>query len=109
MTDRLAWGPLTTIRFRLGAALALALAPVLILGAGQALLDFRKDSEVQRVELAQAAQRSAAVARARIVSASVMLETLASEQVGIDCPQRLAEVANRLEGYDNLIRFDVHG
>jgi len=109
MADRLAWGPLTTIRFRLGAALALALAPVLILGAGEALLDFHKDAEVQRVELVQAAQRSAAVARARIVSASVMLETLAPESVGVDCPQRLAEVTNRLQGYDNLIRFDANG
>ena len=106
---RLAWGSLTTIRFRLGLGLALALAPVLILGAAQALLDFRKDAESQRVSLTLAAERSAATARARMVSAEVMLETLAPEAVGLDCAQRLAEITHRLQGYDNLIRFDAGG
>ena len=106
---RLAWRPLTTIRVRLGAALALALAPVLILGAAQAFLDFRKDAYVQRLGLDLAAERSAATARARMVSASVMLETLAPQAVGLDCAQRLAEITHRLDGYDNLVRFDAHG
>jgi two-component sensor histidine kinase len=106
---RLAWGPLTTIRVRLGAGLALALAPVLILGAAQAFLEFHKDAESQRVGLAQAAERSAATARARMTSASVLLETLAPQAVGLDCAQRLAEITHRLEGYDNLVRFDARG
>ena len=106
---RLAQGPLTTIRFRLGAGLALALAPVLILGASQALLEFRKDAEAQRVDLAHAAQRSAATARARMSSASILLETLAPQAVGLDCAQRLAEITHSLEGYDNLARFDARG
>jgi two-component sensor histidine kinase len=106
---RLAWGPLTTIRFRLGAGLALALAPVLLLGATQAMLDFHKDAEAQRVGLALAAERSAATARARMASAGVLLETLAPQAVGLDCAQRLAEITHRLDGYDNLIRFDALG
>jgi two-component sensor histidine kinase len=109
MQSRLAWGPLTTIRFRLGAGLALALAPVLILGATQAFLDFRKDAEIQRAGLAAAAERSASTARARMTSARVLLETLAPQAVGLDCAQRLAEITRRLEGYDNLIRFDATG
>jgi two-component sensor histidine kinase len=107
--SRLAWGPLTTIRFRLGAGLALALAPVLILGAAQAVIDFHKDSETQRVNLGLAAERSAATARARMTSASVLLETLAPQAIGLDCAQRLAEITHRLDGYENLIRFDAMG
>lgn len=89
--------------------MALALAPVLLLGAAQAFIDFRKDAETQRVGLALAAERSAATARARMTSAGVLLETLAPQAVGLDCAQRLAEITHRLEGYDNLIRLDAHG
>jgi two-component sensor histidine kinase len=100
---------LSTIRLRLGAGLALALAPVLLLGATQALIEFRKDAESQRVSLALAAERSAATARARMTSAGVLLETLAPQAVGFDCAQRLAEITHRLPGYDNLIRLDAKG
>lgn len=105
------WTPssLSTIRLRLGAGLALALAPVLVLGAAQALIEFRKDADTQRVSLALAAERSAATARARMASAGVLLETLAPQAVGFDCAQRLAEIADRLAGYDNLIRLDAKG
>ena len=106
---RLAWGPLTTIRFRLGAAMALALLPVLALGVLQAILSYHKDGEEHRLSLALAAERSAATARARIESAGVLLETLAPESVGLQCAQRLSEVSRRLQGYDNLVRFDANG
>jgi two-component sensor histidine kinase len=99
----------STIRVRLGAALALALAPVLVLGATQAYIEFHKDAEAERVGLALAAERSADTARARMTSAGVLLETLAPESVGLDCAQRLAEIARRLDGYENLIRFDAAG
>jgi len=105
-----AWGPLTTVRFRLGAAIALALLPVLLLGASQAALAFEKYAEEQRVNLTLAAQRSAATARARMEAASVLLETLTPEAIGGDqCTQRLSEVARRLPGYDNLARFNAIG
>jgi two-component sensor histidine kinase len=97
---------LTTIRFRLGAALALALLPVLFLGVIQVSVAYQKDAEAQRTNLALAAARSAAVARARMESASVLLETLAPQSIGPACGERLAEISHRLGGYENLIRFD---
>jgi two-component sensor histidine kinase len=107
--NRLAWGPLTTIRFRLGAALALALLPLLLLGVLQAVLAYHKDGEESRLSLALAAERGAATARARMESAGVLLETLAPQSVGFDCAQRLAEIRRRLPGYENLVRFDATG
>jgi two-component sensor histidine kinase len=106
---RLGWGPLTTIRVRLGVALAAALLPVLILGASQSILSFRRDAEDRQQSLEAAAQRSASSARARMEAATVLLETLAPGSVGFECAQRLAEVTGRIPGYANLIRFDRQG
>ena len=106
---RLGWGPLTTIRLRLGVALAAALLPVLILGASQSILSFRREAEAQQQSLEAAAQRSAANARARMESAAVLLETLAPASIGLECAQRLAQVTHRIPGYANLIRFDRRG
>ncbi len=106
---RLAAGALTTIRFRLGAAMALALLPVLLLGATQSVISFRKDARDERAALVLAAQRSAATARARIDNASVLLEALTPQAVGFDCAQRLAEIKDRVPGYANLIRFNRIG
>ena len=102
-------GPLATIRVRLGAAMALALAPVLILGAAESTIAYQKDAQEQRASLALAAERSAATARARMESASVLLETLAPRSLSLECAQRLGEISARLPGYDNLIRFDRFG
>ena len=109
VTGRLAGLSLTSIRARLGAALALALLPVLLLGAVQAGLTFHKDSEEQRTTLALAAERGAATARARMDSAQVLLETLSPGAVGFDCAQRLSQITQELPGYDNLIRLDASG
>jgi len=106
---RLTFGPMTSIRARLGASLAIALLPVLILGAVQAILTFSKDADQRRTELALAAQRSASTARARMDGAAVLLQTVAPEAVGVQCPQRLSEIAGRVPGYINLIRFDTLG
>lgn len=106
---RLAWGPLTTIRFRLGAALALALAPVLILGVVQSVVAFGKDAQERRANLALAAERSAATARARVEAANVLLQTLTPDAVGVQCAHRLAQVVDNIPGYANLIRFDSIG
>jgi len=100
---------MTTIRARLGAALAIALLPVLLLGAVQAVLTYSKDADQHRVDLALAAQRAAATARARMDGAAVLLETIAPEAVGVQCAQRLSEIAARVPGYINLIRFDTLG
>jgi two-component sensor histidine kinase len=98
-----------TIRVRLGLALAVALLPVLFLSVLQAGLAFQRQAQAERMDLTAAAVRSAATARARIESAQVLLQTLASGSVGFECGQRLAEVAARIKGYDNLIRFDAGG
>ncbi len=98
-----------SIRLRLGLALAVALLPVLLLSAVQAGLEFRHEIRAQRSALIDAALRSGASARARIESAQVLLQTLGPGSVGLECAQRLAEVAARIPGYENLMRFDAFG
>lgn len=109
LPGRLRWGPDTTIRVRLGVALALALAPVLLLGAGQSFLAYRREAADRQAVLESAAHRSAAMARARIEAAGILLETLGPGVIGMDCSSRLTEVRQRLGGYANLIRFDGIG
>ena len=109
LPGRLRWGPDTTIRVRLGVALALALAPVLLLGAGQSILAYQRETADRQAVLQSAAQRSAATARARIEAAGVLLETLGPGVIGMDCSSRLTEIRQRLGGYANLIRFDRIG
>lgn len=106
---RLRWGPATTIRVRLGVALALALAPVLLLGAGQSILAYKREEADRQAVLQRAAQRSAARARAQMEASEVLLETLASGAMGFDCSDRLRTIRQRLPGYANLIRFNDIG
>ncbi len=109
LLDRLRWGPATTIRVRLGVAMAAALLPVLLLGAGQSLLAFQREAADRQAVLQSAAQRSAATARARMEAAGVLLETLGPGAIGMDCSRRLTDIRQRLPGYANLIRFDRIG
>lgn len=109
LPGRLHWGPDTTIRVRLGVALALALAPVLLLGAGQSFLAYQREAADRQAVLESAANRSAAAARARIEAAGILLETLGPGVIGMDCSSRLTEVRQHLGGYANLIRFDRIG
>ncbi|HEV2363766.1 MAG TPA: sensor histidine kinase [Caulobacteraceae bacterium] len=87
----------------------MALAPVLALSAIQANLSFRREAAAKRAELAGAAEGSTATAQTRILSAEVLLQTLAPQSQGPECAQRLAEAKNRVAGYDNLIRVDSEG
>jgi len=103
------WGPLSTIRVRLTAALMAALLPVLILGVIQSAIAFHREGESLRQNLAFAAERSAATARTRIEGADILLQTLAPGSVGFQCAQRLAQVAHNIPGYNNLVRFDSLG
>jgi two-component sensor histidine kinase len=103
------WGPATTIRVRLGLALALALLPVLLLGAAQSALAFNHENLEAKSALQAAAQRSAATTKAKMVAAGVLLETLSPSSVGLNCTQRLHDMTRRLPGYANLIRFDAIG
>ncbi|HJV43750.1 sensor histidine kinase [Caulobacter sp.] len=99
----------TSIRVRLAVALCVALLPVLILGGMQSIFAFRAEADSRRQSLELAAGRSAAIARARIEAAGVLLQTLGPASVGLECAQRLADVRARLPGYANLIRFDARG
>jgi two-component sensor histidine kinase len=100
---------LTTIRFRLGLAVALALSPVLVLGALQSFSEFRRDAHAQTLSLTQAAERSAIVARARVRASAVLLETISPDAVGFRCAPQLAGLLERESGYLNVIRFDRIG
>ena len=99
----------TTIRFRLGLAVALALTPVLLLGALQTFNEFRRDARAQTQSLTLAAQRSAVVARARIRASSILLQTISPDAIGLRCAPQLAALLEREEGYLNVVRFDRIG
>jgi two-component sensor histidine kinase len=83
--------------------------PVLILGAAQSVVAFRRDADERRTSLIAAAERSAAVARARMQAAEVLLETLNPGAIGAQCSPRLAEAMERSRGFANLIRLDAEG
>jgi two-component sensor histidine kinase len=106
---RMTWQSLGSIRVRLLIALAIALLPVLLLGVIQSVIAFDKDVTNRRAALVSAAQRSAAVAEARITVGKVLLETLTPNAIGLQCAQRLSEVVDGVTGYANLIRFDAYG
>jgi two-component sensor histidine kinase len=89
--------------------LALGLAPLLILGTAQSLINYRLQVHNRQADLVAAAQRSAASVRSRILAGEVLLQTLSPGSVGVECAQKLAEIKDRLPGYDNLIRFDSIG
>ena len=99
----------TTIRVRLGIALSLALAPVLLLSVAQSALNYRLEMRDRKAELVAAAERSASSVRARILSGEILLQTIAPGSMGFDCAQRLAQIRTRIPGYENLIRFDQIG
>ncbi len=100
---------ITSIRVRLAVALCVALLPVLVLGGLQTVFAFRAEADLREQGLEQAAERGAAIARARIEAAGVLLQTLGPGSVGLECAQRLADVQARLPGYANLIQFDAGG
>lgn len=107
--NRLGWRRSSPIRVRLAAALAVALLPVLIIGAAQAFMAVRMETQTRQEVLILSAQRAAATARARIDAAQVLLQTLGPRTMGLECAQRLSDVTQRVPGYINLIRFDRFG
>ena len=97
------------IRFRLGVALALALLPILLLGAFQAQQQFRLQDVERRQDLQLAAERTAASAKARLDSTSVLLQALRPEALEIFCETRLTALVGRLDGLDGLARLTATG
>lgn len=98
-----------TIRRRLALALAAALLPVLILGGVQAWFAFREDTAQHRAALIAEAETAAILARGKLESATVLLEALAPDALGVNCTARLRAVRDRLDGYENLVRFSPSG
>ena len=97
------------VRFRLGAAMAIALAPVLILGAIQSQRDFRRQAIDRQSDLQLAAGRAAATTKARLDGTAVLLEALSPEASGPYCAPRLTALVDRLEDYDALVRIAANG
>jgi two-component sensor histidine kinase len=97
------------IRFRLGVAMAGALLPILVLGAVQAQSQFREQDTERRRDLQLAAERTAARAKARLDTASVLLQALRPEALEVFCQPRLTALVNRLEGLDGLARVTATG
>ncbi len=90
-------------------ALAIALMPIILLGAVQAQADFRQQAEDRRSDLQLAAARSASTAKARIEEASTLLAVLSPESLGLYCAPRLQNLVGQLENYDALYRFSATG
>ncbi|MFN3558290.1 MAG: sensor histidine kinase [Brevundimonas sp.] len=97
------------IRFRLGVALALALLPILLLGAFQAHQQFRAQDIERRQDLQLAAERTAASAKARLDSTSVLLQALRPEALEIFCEPRLTALVDRLDDLNGLARLTATG
>ena len=97
------------IRFRLGVTMAIALLPILALGAIQTQADFRRQAADRGADLQLAANRAAASTKSRIDSAAILLETLSPEALGLYCAPRLTALVNRLEDYDALYRISATG
>ncbi|MFN4295443.1 MAG: sensor histidine kinase [Brevundimonas sp.] len=89
--------------------MAVALLPILLLSAVQTQSAFQRESEDRRHDLVLAAERSAATAKARLDSATVLLEVLRPEALGLYCAPRLRALVTDLDGYDALYRFSPTG
>jgi two-component sensor histidine kinase len=99
----------TSVRFRLGLAVAVALSPILALGVLQAVVGYSQANQQRRGELTQAALRSASAARARIRVATVLLENVSPATMGIECAPHLTQLLDRSQGWENFIRFNAEG
>jgi two-component sensor histidine kinase len=89
--------------------MAVALLPFLLLGAFEAQIEFRQQTEDRRADLQLAAERTADSAKSRLDSATILLGALAPEATGPACAPRLAALVDRLEGYDALYRIGANG
>lgn len=97
------------IRFRLAAAMAVALLPILLLSAVQTQAAFQREAQDRRNDLILSAERSVATAKARLDSATVLLEVLRPESLGLYCAPRLRALVADLDGYEALYRFSPTG
>jgi two-component sensor histidine kinase len=97
------------IRFRLGWAMAVALLPILVLGAFQTQSAFRAQDVERRSDLQLAAERTAANAKSHLDSTGVLLQALRPEALEVFCEPRLTDLVERLEDLDGLARLTATG
>jgi two-component sensor histidine kinase len=89
--------------------MALALLPILVLGVVQAQSQFREQDLERRSDLQLAAERTAASAKARLDSTSVLLQALRPEALEVFCEPRLTALEERLEALHGLARLTPTG
>ncbi|WP_426029191.1 sensor histidine kinase [Brevundimonas sp. TWP2-3-4b2] len=97
------------IRFRLGWAMAVALLPILLLGAFQAQSAFRAQDIERRSDLQLAAERTASNAKSHLDSTGVLLQALRPEALEVFCEPRLTDLVERLEDLEGLARLTRTG
>lgn len=97
------------IRFRLGVALAIAMLPILAIGALQTQTRFERQDRERRADLQLAADRAAASTKARLDSTTVLLQALRPEALELFCEPRLTSLVERLDGLDGLARITPTG
>lgn len=89
--------------------MAIALLPLLVLGGLQTQAAFRAQDLERRSNLQLAAERTAASAKARLDSTSVLLQALRPEALELYCAARLTDLVERLDGLDGLVRVTPTG
>ncbi|MBU1345676.1 MAG: sensor histidine kinase [Alphaproteobacteria bacterium] len=89
--------------------MSIALLPILLLGAFQAQAEFRQQAEERRADLQFAAERTAAAAKSRLDTATVLLGAMAPDATGDACGPRLAALVDRLDGYEAVYRIGMGG
>ena len=89
--------------------MAAALLPILLFSAVQTQSGFQHQAEERRIDLRQAALRSASEARSQIDSTLVLLETLSPEADGFYCEPRLTALVGRIDSLQGLKRYNATG
>ena len=90
-------------------ALAVALAPVLLLSAIQSRSAFLQEERRVEDQLVRTARDSAQAAQSRIDGAVIMLETLRSDPGRRSCGPRLHDLVDERVGYEALVRVSASG
>ena len=89
--------------------MAVALLPILLLGAFQAQSAFRAQDIERRSDLQLAAERTASNAKSHLDSTGVLLQALRPEALEVFCEPRLTDLVERLEDLEGLARLTRTG
>ncbi len=89
--------------------MAIALLPILLLGAFQAQSAFRAQDVERRSDLQLAAERTASSAKSHLDSTGVLLQALRPGALEVFCEPRLTDLVERLEDLDGLAQLTRTG